>query len=61
MPSPSTVVRHLGRILNWPSHQPLREPLPVRWVELIHYLNDKERSSSDRPSEGQTGNSAQQH
>jgi len=26
------------------------EPLPERWVELIHHLNERERAQTDRHS-----------
>lgn len=26
------------------------EPLPRRWVELIHYLDEQERKRSERPT-----------
>jgi hypothetical protein len=34
MPAPSTIVRHLGRVLHSRLHETLAEPLPERWVEL---------------------------
>ena len=27
-----------------------KEPLPERWVDLINYLNDKERANKEAPS-----------
>jgi hypothetical protein len=41
------ILRHLGKLLHAKTDKIAREPLPRRWVELIHYLDDKERAQAD--------------
>ena len=37
------VLRHLGNVLRKKDDAITREPPPVRWVDLIHHLNEQER------------------
>jgi hypothetical protein len=46
-------LQHFGRFLRIHFEQVANEPLPRRWVDLIHYLNEKEqreRKSPPKPS-----------
>ena len=40
-----TILRRLGKVLHLRLDDITHEPLPRRWVELIHYLNEQERTS----------------
>jgi hypothetical protein len=42
----------IGKMLHEQFDAIAREPLPERWVDLINYLNDKERSQ--REPDGET-------
>jgi len=35
-------LQRIGKVIR-EREKPTDEPLPERWVELIHYLNEKER------------------
>ena len=49
MATQSTILQQLGKALHVRFDEITREPLPQRWVELIHYLNEQERiSEKDR-------------
>jgi hypothetical protein len=37
-------IRHIGRLLRLQYQEIADQPLPRRWVELINYLNEKERA-----------------
>ena len=41
----SPVVNGVGKALHERLEYDVHEPLPERWVDLIHYLNEKERSA----------------
>ena len=45
-----SVLGLLGRVLRGRDNDIAHEPLPSRWVELIHHLDDKERKRSERPT-----------
>ena len=40
------IVRRLGRALHVHIDEITHEPLPRRWVDLIHYLDELERRQS---------------
>ena len=40
-------VIEIGKVLRRRSADITHEPLPQRWVDLIHYLNAKERKQSE--------------
>jgi len=42
------VFQHVGRMLQNRLAPITKEPLPERWVELIHYLNEKERREVEK-------------
>jgi hypothetical protein len=42
---PSPIIARIGRALHQQLEQDVHEPLPERWVELIHFLNEKERAA----------------
>lgn len=47
-------VRRVGKALRTKNDDFTREPLPERWVDLIHYLDEKERQqSTDQQSEAE--------
>lgn len=46
------VLQHLGRALQRQMSSTVEEPLPKRWVELILYLDEKERRAGDEPKDG---------
>jgi hypothetical protein len=39
-------MRRIGRVLRVVNDDFTHEPLPQRWVDLIHYLDEKERRDS---------------
>ena len=43
----------IGKHLRGQDDDIAREPLPHRWVDLIHYLNEQERHSRRRQPEAQ--------
>jgi hypothetical protein len=42
----STIVQQLSKVLRQRLDATTHEPLPERWVELIQYLNEKERHTA---------------
>lgn len=42
---PSPIIAAIGRALHERLEHDAHEPLPERWVDLIHYLNEKEREA----------------
>jgi hypothetical protein len=42
---PSPIVTDIGKALSQRFEQDVHEPLPERWVDLIHHLNEKERAA----------------
>jgi hypothetical protein len=40
-------LRHLGKVLHTQTDDITHEPLPQRWVDLIRYLDEKERMRSE--------------
>jgi hypothetical protein len=47
-----TILRRLGKALGAHVDTVVNEPLPTRWVELIHYLDEQEqRRKDDREGE----------
>ena len=45
MATHSTILQLLSKALYVRFEESTAEPLPQRWVELIHYLNEQERIS----------------
>jgi hypothetical protein len=43
----SAIFDRIGKMLHEQFEDVAREPLPERWVDLINYLNDKERAQRD--------------
>lgn len=41
------IFERIGKVLHDQLDDVLREPLPDRWVDLIHFLNAKERGKPD--------------
>lgn len=41
-------LRGFGRALHAENDHVLREPLPQRWIDLIRYLNEKERQEEEQ-------------
>ena len=39
-------MRRIGTVLRTTNEDVTHEPLPDRWVDLIHYLDEKERRES---------------
>jgi hypothetical protein len=48
MDAQETILQRLGKALNVRLDDITHEPLPERWVELIHHLNEQERKNSER-------------
>jgi hypothetical protein len=48
-----TILSRLGKALRALVDEPVNEPLPTRWVELIRYLDEQERRPKDS-REGET-------
>jgi hypothetical protein len=44
-PEPSPIIAGIAKVLHERLEHEVDEPLPERWVELIHYLNEKERAA----------------
>jgi hypothetical protein len=44
-------IAEIGKGLRRQSEDITREPLPQRWVELIHHLNEQERKQSEARSQ----------
>jgi len=42
-----TILQRIGKALHVYIDDSTREPLPRRWVDLIHHLNDEERPHSE--------------
>jgi hypothetical protein len=36
-------MRRIGKVLRVANEDFTHEPLPLRWVDLVHYLDEKER------------------
>jgi hypothetical protein len=51
-PGEKSILRRLGKVLHVGTEDITHEPLPQRWVELIHYLDEQERKRSNRSREG---------
>ena len=47
-----TILQRLGKALNVRLDDITHEPLPERWVELIHHLNEQE-SAQERAQHGE--------
>ena len=43
-----SILRRLGKLLHDQDDDITREPLPRRWVDLIHFLDEQERKTSSR-------------
>ena len=41
------ILRRLGKVLPGTDANTTREPLPRRWVDLIHHLNEQERMRAE--------------
>ena len=46
-----TILGRLGKALHAHWDDIAHEPLPRRWVDLIHHLNEQERTRSDHQPE----------
>ena len=42
------IIERIGKVLHDQLDDVVREPLPQRWVDLIHFLNAKDRGEPDR-------------
>jgi len=42
----------IGKGLRREAEDVIREPLPQRWVDLIHHLNEKERKQAEAGNQG---------
>ena len=49
-----TILQRLGKVLHVRMDDITHEPLPRRWVDLIHYLDEQERKRVKR-SQAETG------
>jgi hypothetical protein len=43
-----SILRRLGKLLHDQDDDITHEPLPKRWVDLIHFLDEQERKTSSR-------------
>jgi hypothetical protein len=43
-----TILRRIGKALRADVDDIVHEPLPTRWVDLIHYLDERERTRKNR-------------
>jgi hypothetical protein len=46
-----TILQRLGRTLRGHDEPITHEPLPRRWVDLIHFLDEQERTRSQSQTE----------
>jgi lysyl-tRNA synthetase class I len=44
----NSILRLLGRVLHDQDDEITHEPLPKRWVDLIHFLDEQERKNYER-------------
>jgi len=51
---PSSIVEFLRAALHARYDKILNEPLPARWVDVIHHLNDQERDAA-KATQGRGG------
>lgn len=49
IPELHSILERLGKALHARHDKIANEPLPERWVDLIHYLDDKERQQAEPP------------
>jgi hypothetical protein len=42
---PPQIITGIGKVLHERLEQDVHEPLPERWVDLIHHLNAQERAA----------------
>ena len=42
-----SILRRLGKLLHDQDDDITHEPLPKRWVDLIHFLDEEERKRTD--------------
>ena len=49
METQRTINKRIGWMMRDAYAEACREPLPERWVDLIKYLNDKERGERPTP------------
>ena len=48
-PLPKSVFARLGKMLRARNEHLTREPMPKRWVDLLHHLDEQERRQSISP------------
>jgi hypothetical protein len=53
----SAIFDRIGKMLHEQFEDIAREPLPERWIDLINYLNDKERAQREPDGEPNRRNS----
>ena len=50
-----TILRRLGKTFHLYADDIAHEPLPRRWIELIRYLDEQERKSSEQSQSAGSG------
>lgn len=48
----SPVFKRIGKALHDQFNEVVHEPLPDRWIDLINYLNEKERAEREAAQRG---------
>jgi hypothetical protein len=43
-----SILQRIGKVLRAQDDDITHEPVPTRWVDLIHYLDEQERRRADR-------------
>jgi hypothetical protein len=43
-----SILQHIGEVLCAQDDDVTHEPVPTRWVDLIHYLDEQERGRAER-------------
>ena len=60
-PTSTSFLELISKALRADYNQVANEPLPERWVDLIHHLNERERAEADRHRRGKPRKGAPTH
>ena len=44
-----SILRRLGKVMHHQDEDITKEPLPKRWVDLIHFLDEQGQTRAQRP------------
>lgn len=43
-----SILQHIGKVLRAQDDDITHQPLPTRWVDMVHYLDEQERRRAER-------------